>query len=150
MPRISITVTGDKALNRKLRRLAGPEQKRAVKAAAKVSLKPLLEEVKRTTPKRTGNLRKLIKIRAMARSRRMTGYRVTAAQAGKKGAFTGDAFYGGFLEYGWKTGKRGSPGRRRIPGRFWMKKAAKRKQRDVVRQYHRNLGQKIKEMATRN
>ena len=74
-----------------------------LRKAAKVTLLPL---AKSRMPKRTGTLRKNLKIRAIKRSRVNSGVRLALSSKD----FTGDAFYGGFIEYGWRLGKRPGAG----------------------------------------
>lgn len=62
----------------------------------------LLPEAKRVVPKQTGALKKSIKVRALKRSQLRTGVRIGYSAKD----FTGDTFYGSFLEYGWRVGKR--------------------------------------------
>lgn len=68
----------------------------------KASKQHMLHRAKYSVPRRTGRLRRAIAVRAIKRSRVAAGVR-TAMSSHK---FKGDAFYGGFLEYGWRVGKR--------------------------------------------
>lgn len=93
------------------------------RAAAKLVLLPA---AKQTIPVRTGKLRKSIKIRAIKRSRVNSGVRLALSGEG----FTGDAFYGGFIEYGFRPGRRPGKGkadtRRKVAGRETLRDVARR------------------------
>ncbi len=99
MPSSFITLTGDKRLNAKLARLSSKDAKALIRRAARPALKPVLGESRRLSPKREGTLRRSLAIRAIKRSRRQVGARVTT----KEGLFQGATFYGGFIEWGWRT-----------------------------------------------
>lgn len=72
----------------------------------------MLPKLKIEVPKRTGRLRAALAVRAIKRARNRTGVRMALTSAkfkqGKKGtAWRGQIpFYAGFLEYGWRVGKR--------------------------------------------
>jgi len=66
----------------------------------------LLPAAKSQTPKKTGALRKSIKIRAIKRSRKSSGVRLAASDRD----FVGDMFYAGFIEYGFRRGGTKVPG----------------------------------------
>jgi HK97 gp10 family phage protein len=94
-------LAGDKiakaALRKALRAAAKPIQKQGV-ANAPVRQEPYPAGTKNRSP---GTLRKNIKVRAMRRSRKGIGIMVSSS--GQKNVFAGDAYYGGFLEYGTAT-----------------------------------------------
>lgn len=74
-----------------------------VSKAARVSAKlHLLPQSKASTPVQSGALRKSTKIRAIKRKKNSAG--VSVGYADKD--FTGDVFYGGFIEYGFRVGDR--------------------------------------------
>lgn len=141
----SIVLTGDKALNRKLQRLAGPVAKKIVRQAARIAVKPVLSAARNTVPVRSGKLRRAIKIRALPRSRTRVGVRVTLGDQ----EFTGETFYGGFQEWGWKTGKRNSTtaARRQIPGRHFLLRAAESQRETALKIYAREISAKIRALA---
>lgn len=139
-----MVVTGDKKLNRKLQTLKGPLQKKAVRQASRESLKAhLLPATKRAAPRRSGRLQRAVKVRALPRSRKALGARITVGNQ----SFQGETFYAGFIEYGRKTGKRGSAGRRQVPPNDFMRRTAKRKKQAVLADYKRRMRQKIVELA---
>lgn len=88
--------------------------------------KELVAPSKAATPVATGKLRKSVKVRAQKRSRSSIGVVVGYSEK----PFTGDTFYGAFLEWGWRLGKRPSKAgkandtRPTIPGRRMLGKVA--------------------------
>jgi HK97 gp10 family phage protein len=127
MPSIKMTSTGVADVDRKLQRLASKEAKKVIRKATRPALKPVLQEARGTAPVKTGNLRRNIKIRALPRSRRFFGSRVTSG-AGRN-ANSGDGFYGAFLEFGTT----------RIKARNFMKNAANRKKTQALNIYKAEL-----------
>lgn len=111
-----------KAISRSLRQLEPKLQKKIIREEARRAAKAhLLPQAKSAVPVDSGTYRKSIKVRAIKRSRKAVGVQVSA---GVKG-FTGDAFYGGFLEYGWRVGKRGNSDRRHVKGKGYLAGVAK-------------------------
>lgn len=102
--KITVTLTGSDRLNRKLLELTSTQAKAAIRSAARPALQPTLQAARALCPARNGKLRRSIKIRAIRRSRTRVGMRLTTS--GSDSAFTGKTFYGGFIEWGWKTGTR--------------------------------------------
>lgn len=91
---------------------------KAARIAAKVHLLP---QSKKATPKQSGVLRKSTKIRAIKRKKDTAG--VSIGYSDKD--FTGDAFYGGFVEYGFKVGpRRLGDARKSVKGQFNLKRVA--------------------------
>lgn len=84
---------------------------RALRAGAKVILASLVS----LAPVRSGDTRGALKVRA---GKRRKNFQSMVAGI-PEGFFKGDQFYAGFVNYGWKTGKRGSANRRQIPGEHW-------------------------------
>jgi len=105
-------------------RLKGLEpkvRKKIIRQAIRPAMKIVQRDAIARAPRgESGLLKKSIKVRAFKRSRTKIGVSVSTA----KGWFKGDAFYGGFQEWGWKQGKRslGSM-RRHIPGFGYMQGA---------------------------
>jgi HK97 gp10 family phage protein len=99
--------------------------RKELRAAAKALIAPS----KSATPVKTGTLRKSVKARS-ARSRKAVAMRVGFSDK----AFTGDTFYGSFLEWGWQVGKRPSKTiagtekdtRTQVKPRFILKRVAER------------------------
>ncbi|MFO0939825.1 MAG: HK97 gp10 family phage protein [Pirellulales bacterium] len=166
---VTMVTTGDAEVNRQLSVLTGPEQKKAVRKASRVSLKPMAVQMRQAAPRRTGRLSRAVKVRAMARSRVRIGSKVSLT--GKASAFSGKAFYGGFLEWGWRAGrrvrnsdlglKRGakrSPmmaaiarnrnnARKQIPGKHWMMAVVKQTKDECLTIYKSELVQFIRSVA---
>jgi len=100
-----MVITGDDELNKKLKLLAGKDAKKVVRKALRPALKPVLQEARGGAPTKSGQLKKNIKIKSIARSRTYIGARVTSglgkAKSGNENS--GKAFYGAFLEFGTKV-----------------------------------------------
>jgi len=143
MPNVSMTVTGDAELNRKLAALKGVKQKQAVRKASRESLKPLAAATSRAAPRDSGLLARSVKVRALKRSRTRVGARVSVGD----GKFKGQTFYGGFVELGRKTGKRGSVGRRRVEPNDFIRRAARQKKQSVLADYKQRLRRLIIQLA---
>ncbi len=136
-------LTGDKKLNRMLKRLAEKDGKAAARKAARPALRPTLASAKQNAPEETGALVGSLKIRALKRSRTRVGAQVQTAD----GAFKGKTFYGGFQEWGWKTGKRGAKRRRQVLGFRFMLKAAIETRHRALGIYRKILRQEILKRA---
>lgn len=108
-----IVLTGDKALDRALQRIAGEQEtskhinaamRKATRQAIKEIIKP---DVMARVPEETGLLKSQVVVRALPRSRVRFGSGVTLKSGDPQGMrnalFSGEAFYGGFLEFGFKT-----------------------------------------------
>ena len=119
---VTLQLVGDRELIRKLEAIEKRHGKSAIRKGLRAGVKILTAEAKRTAPRRTGALAKAIKTRAGPRSRSS----ISVATRLGAGFFKGETFYGGFQEFGWRTGKRGSSRRRAVPGRHFLEKAAKR------------------------
>ncbi len=130
-----IVLTGDKQLNKKLQRLRGPEAKKIVRTAARLALKPVLDEAKSQVPVRSGALGKSLKVRAMQRSRVSFGARVTTGQQ----FFTGQTYYGGFIEWG----------TRYIAAVGFLKRSADVKRDEALRIYRQKIQFGIVQLAKR-
>jgi HK97 gp10 family phage protein len=103
VPMIRMSLFGDKQVMARLKGIAPRLRKKALTKAARMAMRPLLQAAKANAPKASGALRKSIKMRAMKRNRR--GVVGVYVATGEK-FFKGDQFYGGFQEFGWKTGPR--------------------------------------------
>jgi HK97 gp10 family phage protein len=81
MPRM-VTITGDKAIDKLIRRLGDPARtNKVIVKAMRVALKPLAAQVKANTPKDSGGMRRSIKVRAGKRSRKGPSMLVVATNA---------------------------------------------------------------------
>lgn len=144
---VKMVLTGDVKLNIALANLANKLQRKFVRQAARYALKTVVKTARQLAPKKTGRLRKSIKVKSIKRSRSRIGSRVTTGAADNQ--FTGESFYGAFIEFGWKTGRRTSATRKRIEGQHFLKLAAQRKKRAAIARYRTKLRQLI-EQETRS
>ncbi len=95
-------ITGDKALDRLLKGLPLMVQKKVSRQATRKAAKEIvLPEAKARVPVNTGDLEDSLSVRAVKRSRSRFGHQVQAGE----GAFKGDTWYGGPLEFGTKERK---------------------------------------------
>lgn len=169
MSKNTIVLTGDKELNRKLALLKSSKAKLAIRKASRIALRPVVDEARANAPKKTGRLKRSIKLRSIKRSRSRVGSRVTSS--GTDNNFKGRTFYGGFLEFGWRAGRRvrnadlGVTRRKRrtvdqvaaaaqkndsrtmIPAREFMKKAARSKRELALSIYRRETRRWIREFS---
>jgi HK97 gp10 family phage protein len=133
---VQVRLMGDRSVKALFKQYSGPQGKKAIRAAFRAGAKVVTTEARKLAPKKRGTLKKAIRTRAGKRSRR---YIAIISLIGE-GFFKGKAFYGGFQEFGWKAGKRPSkrvtntPGdtRKQIPGKHFMERAAKSKERAAV------------------
>lgn len=149
MPRkVTFILTGSDRLNAKLRALTTQQAKAAIRSEARPALQPTLREARALCPVREGKLRRSIKVRAIRRSRTRVGMRVTTSKSDN--AFSGKTFYGGFINWGWKVGKRRrvslrrsrtdtSDTRKKIAGTNFMNRAARRTRYTALRIYSRGI-----------
>ena len=102
-----------KALLKELKQLENKHANKIIRTSQRRSAKILLQPMKSQSPKKTGNLRKNIKIKSGRRSRRVICLDI---------GIMPDGFYGSFLNLGWKHGKKGTPNRKQIEGSKWVNK----------------------------
>lgn len=76
--KFKVKIEGDKALIRKLNRLADKEAKKVIRIAYRAAAKPIFNEVKRKCPVVSGKLKKTLKLRALPRSRVRIGMEIIA------------------------------------------------------------------------
>lgn len=118
-------------INRMLTALPKKIRNKILREELRKGAKTLLPASKAATPARTGKLRRSVKVRAVKRSRKSVGVLVGYNDK----AYAGDTFYGAFLEWGWKQGKRpsrvvrggASDNRKEIPGRRMLGNVAEAK-----------------------
>lgn len=159
---VKMVITGDKKVNALLKGLPIVMQRKIIREAARESIKPLLPLAQLAAPRRSGALERSMAVRAVVRSRKRIGARITNRQGN---LFKGREFYGGFQEWGWKTGKRkGRRGRgtvdpvtlklavvrykdnkprRKIAGKFFLKTTTDRNRPTVLRYYRNLIKQKV-------
>lgn len=104
MAKYRINLEGDRVLAAKLRGLTDSQSKKAILGACREAIKVIQAEARTLAPKRTGALRRSIKVRSIARSRKRIGVRVTTSATDN--LYSGKTFYAAFQEFGWKTGSR--------------------------------------------
>ena len=94
-----IALTGDKALDRKLKGMHGRFQKKLSRKATRLAARDIvLPDAKAMAPIDTGALEKSLVVRSMKRRRTKIGHVVQT----RDGFFKGDEFYGAFHEFGTK------------------------------------------------
>jgi HK97 gp10 family phage protein len=106
---IVLDLSGDKFLAMFLEDLPQKVLDRVVKTAFKAPAKRIAKTAQQLAPKKTGFLKKMIKVRPLRKQKGVVGVRVGTAEK----EYTGKAFYAYFQEYGWRQGKR--PFRTRVP-----------------------------------
>lgn len=155
--KVTIVLTGSETLNRKLLELTSTQAKAAIRSAARPALQTTLQAARALCPARDGKLRKSIKIRAIRRSRSRVGMRLSTSKSDN--AFSGKTFYGGFIEWGRKVGKRRrvsvrrpprndtSDTRRKVPSNPFMKRAARRTQTAALKSYSRGILEYIRKIT---
>jgi HK97 gp10 family phage protein len=102
VPMIRMSLFGDKQVMARLKGVIPRLRKKALTKAARVAMRPLLSSAKQKAPKKSGALRKSLKMRTMKRSRVKVGVYIATSDK----FFQGETFYGAFQEFGWHTGKR--------------------------------------------
>lgn len=121
--RTTVIVTGDKEVTRQLASLGSRRAREFHRKSIRKAAKVVLEWARNIVPVQSGTYRRSLTVRALKKSRVFQGVRVTQREK----AYTGKAFYGAFLEFGWKTGRRRAgeqaKPRRKIPGRWLLRKA---------------------------
>lgn len=98
----TLRLEGGKALERKLKTLPTRVRNKVVRTALREGAKIVQHATKELAPVRTGLLKKSIKVRAAKRKRGRIAINV---QMGA-GDYKGETFYGAFIEYGHRLGKR--------------------------------------------
>lgn len=101
MPKFKINLKGEKALIKSLEQFPDKVQKTIMKSAIRKAAKPLVAQAKENTPVESGALKKSMKLRAIKRSRK-NKYRVGFLIGSSDKNFTGEQYYGSFLEFGTK------------------------------------------------
>lgn len=101
----TLTLTGDKQLDRFFRTMPTRVQKKVVRKPLRDAAKLIQTAAKENAPERTGLLRRAIKVRAAKRSRRFP-FSVTVRPQIGAGDFKGKTFYGAFVEFGHRLGLR--------------------------------------------
>ena len=128
-----VVVRGAAEVRQMLRNL-GRKGKAVVSKAQRAGAKLVLNEAKNRAPVVSGRYRRSLTVRSLKRSRKRFGVAVT-----QKPIEGGKVFYGSFLELGYRTGSaKRSAGkttfdkRRKIEGRWLMRKAGQMREDEVV------------------
>lgn len=90
---VSIKLTGDKELQRKLKALQGKDQKKVVRKALRAGGKIILAESKRLVPVDSGRLKKSLKLRAAKGKRQTFGVQVMTGSREELGIDPNDKYY---------------------------------------------------------
>lgn len=128
MPKKTVVITGVKALDRRLKNIDAKLGKKFVRQGVRRALKPVQLAAKQFAPDDTGALERSIKIRALKRSRRRFGARVSSDGSRIEGQY-----YGGFQEWG----------TRYVTGQLFMHNAARVKRRQAANIFRRYVGRQI-------
>ena len=120
MPETRLTVQGLRILEFKLSKLAPRVAKKAIKKGTRVGSKMVTAKTKQLAPVERGQVRRAMKTRVLKSRRRSVLGTITTIG---KGFFKGGTFYGAFVEFGYKRGKRGKPNRKEIPGQHFIERA---------------------------
>jgi HK97 gp10 family phage protein len=99
----NIRIDGMEDLLKRLKTLEPKLAKKVIRQSLRAGAKVILTAARAKAPRRSGLLKKSIKVRALKRSR--TGRIGITVQTGE-GDFQGKTFYGAFVEYGHKLGAR--------------------------------------------
>lgn len=104
-------VIGVEYIDKKLREMEPKLSKKVLRTALRRALKPAQQVARGIVPKRSGLLRKSLKIRAGKRSKK--GITMTVSTSSTDNLYTGKSFYGGFVHDGAKnrdgTKRKGNP-----------------------------------------
>ena len=94
---VQLDLIGDEAVQRKFKALEGKLQKKFARKSMRKAAKVIQKEAKARVPTgKTGMLKKNIKVRSAKRSRSRIGINVVVGE----GWYTGEQFYGAFVELG--------------------------------------------------
>jgi HK97 gp10 family phage protein len=144
-----IVVTGHKEIDRKLKKLKEATiGKKCIRPGLRVTAKIVKKEVVRNCPVDTSALKRAIKVKAGKRSRKAITVHCMMGDQN----FTGPTFYGGFQEWGWLHGKRGTENRGpKIEGKLFMTRAYKSKKKEAtqagIKEMLRRIDKEIKKAA---
>jgi len=115
---ITMTLKGDKELQKQLLALSPKIQKKLYRSSMRKAMKPVLSAAKNNVPVFSGALKGSLKIRSAKRKRGRIRIEVRTTD----GFFKGDEFYGGFMELG--TSK--------LPARPFLRPALQEKESIVI------------------
>ena len=104
MPTYQFPIEGAAKVRKQLESLGPRVAKNVLRQAIRPAAKLIQGTAKSLVDVDKGNLKKSIKVRSLKRSRTRVG--MTIATSASDNLFKGKTFYGGFLEYGYRRGKR--------------------------------------------
>ncbi len=118
-----IVLTGFRRVDDRLKALPEKLLKQALRSATRDIAKLTLRMARDEAPHDTGELERSLTVKALKRSRRWKWFVGSSVQT-REGMFTGDQFYGGFLEYGTNRRRTKSGANRGIgPERAYLRPA---------------------------
>jgi HK97 gp10 family phage protein len=157
MPKkVTILLIGESELRKKLEGLTDKESKAVIRGAAREALKPVQRMAQDLAPRKTGRLRRSIRIRSITRSRKRIGARVTMSN--KDTQFTGRTFYGAFQEFGWRPGKRlarsaakegATDQRPKVPPKEFLRRAARSSAQTAVNLFNSIVSKHIQKAMSK-
>lgn len=145
-----IRIEGASELERKLKQLEPKMSRKIVRKALRAGARPIQQQEKANIPAvanrehPAGVWKRSIKIRSAKRSRRGD---IGIVIQSRQEDFEGENFYGPFVELGHKTGRRGSPMRRQVPGKHYIRKAFETKKGAATAIISRELAAGIEAVA---
>jgi hypothetical protein len=142
-------------IERMLRTLPTKIRNKILRQEMRKEAKTLVAPAKAATPIQTGRLRKSVKVRALknAKGTKAANRSIQIGVGYSNKNFQGDTFYGSFLEFGWKLGKRPSraskatDNRRQIPGRRMLGKVAEQYGPGLLTRLANAIGLRIQQEA---
>jgi hypothetical protein len=150
---IAMTVSGDKALIKKLAELEPKVAKKAIKKGSRAGNKLILETARQTAPtlkkarknRNPGDLRKAIKVQALKDKKGSYGTRVNIVF---KGSTKSNWYYGAWQNYGWTPKARTKAGTyvngRPVKGLNFMDKARMARGQQALKQATSIISEEIK------
>jgi HK97 gp10 family phage protein len=139
---IDITMLGDKELEKALAAIDEKMQKKLMQNALREGAKIIAEEAKVRAPKRTGMLKRSIKVRALHQKKRGTlGVQVQTGTRRELGiSEQAYGYYPAALEYGWRMKRSGE----HVPAKPYMRPALDTKRGQAFRVIGRLAWKSIK------
>jgi HK97 gp10 family phage protein len=116
---VDCKISGVKEIDDKLQTLGKTIARKVLRHGMRAGAKPVAETARRIAPVKSGLTKQAIKVKAIRKSRKTFG---VAVQVGE-GNYVGKTFYAAFVEFGHKTGKRGSTNRKWVEGQHFMERA---------------------------
>lgn len=130
---MSVTLTGDKVLERRLKKLPANVQRNLARKSMRRALNTLKKEAKETAPVRTGRLKKSITTKVSMRRSGVFEGRLYSRSRGKLGAP-----HSNFVEWGGKNNR---------PSRF-MTRVFERNKENVIDEFRKVLKEEIMKAGT--